>query len=188
MAPNSLSTAVFADLNQSFDTYKTPTIEDDEFITEIIQSKDPRSHTPEMQETEQDEIINLIKRGTFKVILKKEVPPDANILPGRFVLALKSTVVGTVKHKARFLIGGHRDKLKFYMVHSSQTLQPASIRLLLALETFFGFEIWTADVTQAYLQSTIPLSRDLFLNSFVPELHPHVHLSFSHGHTPLAAY
>lgn len=55
------------------------------------------------------------------------------------------------------------------MVHSTSTLQPSSIPLLLALAATHGFDIWTSDVRQAYLQSTDPLARDVFIARPVPE-------------------
>lgn len=116
------------------------------------------------------EIANLLNRGTFKVLLKDEVPNDANILPERFVLALKSTMDGKIKHNARFVIGGHHDKLKHLMVHSIHTLQPQSIRRILGLAVTFGFDIWTSVVIQAYLQSALPLARKLYLDSSTPDL------------------
>lgn len=55
------------------------------------------------------------------------------------------------------------------MVHSSQTLQPQSIWILLTIENIFGFHIWTPDVQQAYLQPTIPLLRDIFIKNAASE-------------------
>ena len=120
ISPSTLSSSFFSDLNHALTPFKSPSINDDIFITEIIPQKDPRSQTPEMQKAKLDEIRNLMKRGTFKVVLKEDIPDDANVLPGRFVLALKSDIDGKIIHKARFVIGGHRDKLKNFMVHSSQ--------------------------------------------------------------------
>jgi len=121
------------------------------FLTEIIDRKDSRATSPEMTAAKQAEVRDLLRRGTFKVILREDVPSDANVLPGRFVLAIKSTEDGKIKHKARYLIGGHRDRLKHMVIHLASTLQPQSIRLLLALAAIHGFDIWTSDVRQAHI-------------------------------------
>ena len=73
------------------------------------------------------------------------------------------------------MIGGHRDKLKKLMVHSSQTLQPSSIRLLLTIAAAHQFEVWISDIRQAFLESADPLSRDVYLMDLPPqfELDPH---------------
>lgn len=98
------------------------------------------------------------------------MPPDANILPGRFVLDIKSTENGQTKFKGRYVIGGHRHRMEDMMVHDATTLQPQSIRILLALAAMFGFKIWTSDVRQAYLQSALLLTRDLLITKPVPEI------------------
>jgi hypothetical protein len=48
------------------------------------------------------------------------------------------------------------------MVHTASTLRQRSVRLLLALAAIFGLEVWSTDVAQAYLQSAVPLQRDIF--------------------------
>eukprot|EP00171_Calliarthron_tuberculosum_P005600 IDg5600t1 len=71
------------------------------------------------------------------MILREEVPKNANVHPGRFVLAVNFTEDGAVKFKSQYVIGGHRDKMKEMMVHDAETLQPQSIRLILALTGIF---------------------------------------------------
>ena len=59
------------------------------------------------------EILGLIEKVTFKITLTEELgenePP--NILPSRFVLAIKHTDGGEI-FKARFVLGGHMDRQK----------------------------------------------------------------------------
>ena len=55
------------------------------------------------------------------------------------------------------------------MVHSTATLQPQSVRLLLAIAAIFGFDIWTADIRQAYLQASEPIGGHIFIKRATPE-------------------
>lgn len=41
--------------------------------------------------------------------------------------------------------------------------------MLLILSQAFGFDVWTSDVTQAYLKSSKPLSRDSFIKNPIEE-------------------
>ncbi len=79
------------------------------------------------------EIKGLLERGTFEIIFKREVPSGAHLLPARFVFAIMSTLDGEIKFKARYVICGNRDRLKDMIVHSTQTIQASSTRLLLSL-------------------------------------------------------
>lgn len=143
--------------------------ENDIFLTEYINAKDPRATSRAMTDAKKAEIRNLLKRGTFKVILKEDIPPDGNVLPGRFVLTIKSTDDKEVKCKALYVIGGHRDRYKDFMVHTSSTLQLQSVRLLLALAAIHGFHVWTSDVRQAYLKAAEPIAREIFIRKPVGE-------------------
>ncbi len=120
-------------------------------VTEVLEKDGPRSGSPEMRAAIQSEVQDLLKR------IRSELPNGANTLIARFDLAIKSNADGKVKYKARYVMGGHSDKLKQFIVHGSQTLQTSSSRLLLVLSSIFQFDVWSTDVKLAYLQSSEPL-------------------------------
>lgn len=62
------------------------------------------------------------------------------------MLAVKSKGDGDGKFKARFVVGGHRDKLKRLTVYIFQTIQASLIRLLLAVVVMKEFYAWSSDV------------------------------------------
>eukprot|EP00171_Calliarthron_tuberculosum_P003447 IDg3447t1 len=84
--PEELSRMHFTELHQTLQHFSSNEVEENlqTFLTEIIDTKDPRSTFVAMIEAKQNEICGLLDRGTFKLILREDVPPDANILPGRF--------------------------------------------------------------------------------------------------------
>lgn len=130
--------------------------------TEVLNPSDPRCSSPKMNDAVKKELDELFARGTFKVVVLQD-PSDHNVLPTKFVYAVKHED-GREIYKARFCIGGHRDRLKDEVVHTASTLSQSSVRLLLALASIFGWPIWTTDVRQAYLQSASLLRRAVFLN------------------------
>ena len=92
-------------------------------LTEIIHKDDPRAKDPRMLKVIAEELRDLLKRSTFKVVIKEEIPDGSNVLTARFFLAIKSKEDGSVRCKARYIAGGHRDILKRHLVHNIQTLK-----------------------------------------------------------------
>ena len=118
------------------------------------------------------EVQDLLKRGTFNVILKEELPDGANALTARFVLAIKSNADGEIKFRARYVMGAHRDKLKHFLVHGAQIVQPSLTRLLFAFFSAHGFIIWHSDVNLGYLQCSEPLERRVLVKNPTPKFEP----------------
>ncbi len=57
------------------------------FLTEVTMLGDPREDL--FRRAKREEIECLIKRRTWKVILRSEMPDNANVFGGRFVLVIK---------------------------------------------------------------------------------------------------
>ncbi|PXF40296.1 hypothetical protein BWQ96_10002 [Gracilariopsis chorda] len=134
-------------------------------ITEIIPYGDPRNDDPVLLTAKRKELQGLLKRGTYKVMCKEELPTDANIIGGRFILCQKRRDKHSIKYKASFIAQWHVDKEKGSIVHHATTLQHTSIRMILALAAIFGFQLWSTDITQAYLQSASDLMPDIHIRS-----------------------
>lgn len=131
------------------------------YMTEVILPGDPRE--PKFEEAKKKEIQGLVNKGTWKIIMKNEMSPNPNILGGRFVLAIKDGGTPKERWKARFVVQGHRDKMKRSLVHDSPNAKQQSTRLVVGLASVFGFRLFSTDVTQAYLQSADELMRDVYV-------------------------
>jgi Reverse transcriptase (RNA-dependent DNA polymerase) len=137
--------------------------------TETLTPTDPRANSALMNAAKREEILNLIRRGTFSLVTLPE-NHNENIVPSRFVLAIKYSATGEKKCKARFTVGGHKDRLKHSMVHTESNLSPTSIRMLLAVASILGMDIWCENVKQAYLQSAERLRCKIFVKPGIMQL------------------
>lgn len=113
----------------------------------------------------------MIKRGTFEVVLREErLTSPGPILRGRMVLAIKDPNtknevfnLNTAYNKptfetfieGRFVVRGFSDPLKGVKVHNTVNATQESLRLVLAMGALMGFDVWSLDVRQAFLQSAV---------------------------------
>lgn len=67
--------------------------------------------------------------------------------------------------KARIVVQGFRNPMKQLAVHNSPNLRQDWSRLVLALASIFGVEVWPLDISQAFLQATNKNMRDIVLEA-----------------------
>lgn len=132
-------------------------------ITEVLRPRDPRCSNADATKAKQKEIAELIKRGTWKIVLAEDIPLNANVMNGRFVMDIKDVETNKPFYKARFVVQGHRDQYKENLVHNSTKVRHSSIRTIVAIAALFGFRICTQDVANTYIQSVSKLLRDVYL-------------------------
>ena len=89
--------------------------------TEVIMEGDPIHKKRKMEDAILKEIEGRLKRGIFKIVVRKEIPHDSNILGGRFFLAIKNPNIDEEIYEAQFVVQGHCDRYKPFLVHVSLT-------------------------------------------------------------------
>eukprot|EP00177_Eucheuma_denticulatum_P007832 GFKZ01014258.1.p1 GENE.GFKZ01014258.1~~GFKZ01014258.1.p1 ORF type:complete len:1202 (-),score=97.36 GFKZ01014258.1:1881-5486(-) len=100
--------------------------------------------------------------GAYVNVSEENIPRDANIVRSHTVYKVKVDESGDKKLKARICPHGNEDAEKDEIRKDSANAQLGIIRLLLSLVTFLSFDIWTADIKGAYLQSG-PIKRTIYV-------------------------
>ena len=103
------------------------------------------------------------KRGLFRTVNIKNVPPFANIFGGRFVCAIKDLGVEKEATKVRYAPQGHRDIENSFIFHNTTTLRKCSIKIIVSTCAVINFHIFSHDVRQAYFQHNEDLTREIYL-------------------------
>jgi hypothetical protein len=98
-------------------------------LSEVIGPSDPRAAL--LDAAKQKDIQGLIECGTWKVVLKDEMPENPNIMGGRFVLTIKDSGTSKEIYEARYVVQGFRDKKKTSFVRDISTSKQQSTKLLI---------------------------------------------------------
>lgn len=164
------SNTLLLSLNKFLSNFKSPRPANDISPTENLPANGRRSSSPEILDSRKNGIGNHIRRGTFKIVLVEYLPNIFKYVTGSLRSITEIISWREIIHKTFFVIGVPRDKLKDLVFHTSKTLKFQSILPLLPFAKIYGFNFWNSDVIQSYLQSSVPLSQELYLASPVPEL------------------
>lgn len=106
---------------------------------------DKRAMDTKMKEAKKGEVCDLVNRGTWKVVLFKDILLGENVLTRRLVLSLQSIVDKEVICRARSVIVRHLYEVKRIIFHSTSTIfftisPPSSCR---------GSDIWLRHVNSS---------------------------------------
>jgi hypothetical protein len=81
-----------------------------------------------------------------KSFTRSNVPENANVLGGRFVMTIKEAITDKEVVKTRYVMQGHWDRDKAFLVHNSTTCDKRRRKLLCVLQQYldFGFRHMTS--------------------------------------------
>ena len=115
------------------------------------------------------EIDGLFSKEVFSIVHKKDVDQDAQIMS--YVWALKVRDDDAVK--ARLCVGGHRQsKGQNFWEISSPTPRASTVKIALAEASMRGADVYTADVSQAYVAAPIGVRLYMRMPPEMEESHP----------------
>ena len=141
-----------ANLDQSGhkQVYQTPKLSEPRSYKEAIKCIDWRKWLIAIDE----ELCALIANGTWEYCKR---PHGRNIVTSKWVFKIKYTVNNFIdRYKARLVARGYTQIFGLdYEETFSPTLRQESLRMLLSLAAYFGFEIEQMDVPNAYLKADL---------------------------------
>jgi hypothetical protein len=91
------------------------------FVSEAVENKDPRAKGPDFSAAKQKELLGLLERGTFKDMLREEIPKNAPVMKGRFVLVIKNRDTDQEVYKACYDVQAFLDPLNNVLCITHQT-------------------------------------------------------------------
>lgn len=142
----------------------TSPFEFSEFATKVIQKDDPLYNSEMFEDARVAEVKGLLSRGVFQSVDKTNLPTGSNVFTRLFELTLKHLNTESEKAKARYVAQGHRDMNKRLFMHNAPSLNHRSVRVIASFSAIKGYDLFSYDVSQAYLQSDSNMSRDICLN------------------------
>ena len=133
--------------------------EDEPSLEEALEGDEAKQWISAMRE----EITQIEKVHTYDIV---EAPPDANIVPCRWVFRRKRDGEGKViRHKARLVAKGFKQQFRVdYHETFVPTVRPATLRLLLAIAAQKGSVVVQADAKNAYLHGTLEPNEIIYMD------------------------
>ncbi len=144
------------------------------FADIIVFLQDDHSHSNQLEDllisifakSRRKEIIDLLKKRVFELIITDAVLRNVRIFNFRFVDEIKHSSIADVYEKFRLMIQTYNDHDKTLMLIQSFIIQKMSQRIILVLTACTSeCHSYLRDITQTYVQSKISFNRQFFIRS-----------------------
>ena len=104
----------------------------------------------------------------------KKVPKEKHIISARWIFSLKRNDVGIItRYKARLVACGFSQIYGIdYLETFSPTLKQDSLRIIISIASYYGFEIYQIDIKAAYLNAD--LEEELYMKMVILYINCHI--------------
>lgn len=98
----------------------------------------------------------------YEEVLEHDLPQKANLISSHILFRVKTNDDGSLRLKGRIVVHGNRDDEKKTVRSDSAAADMMIVRLVASLAAILGFELGTADIKGAYMQSG-PITREVYV-------------------------
>lgn len=106
----------------------------------------------------------LLNRRIFTMVMEPEVPKVANIMGVRFIITLNNCGTPDENSKVRYVAQWYNYHDNPYLVHDTITLSISSVLVVMSIAAVDGFNLFSHDVMQYFMQIKSKLLRKLFIH------------------------
>ena len=115
-------------------------------------------------ESRKKEINDLFEKGCFEIVPTANLSREIRIFNSRFVDEIKNIGTANAYEKSRLMMQTYNDEKKIEMLIQTSTIQRMSQRLILILTASMShLSLFLRDISQAYVQSNISLTKEFFI-------------------------
>lgn len=100
--------------------------------------------------------------GAYEEVAEAGLPKTANIISSHVIFKIKTNDDESLKLKGRIVVHGNRDAEKDMVRSDCAAADMMIVRMMISLATILGFNMATADIKGAYMQSG-PIQREVYV-------------------------
>lgn len=100
--------------------------------------------------------------GAYSEVMESDLPNNANVISSHVVFKVKTQDDESLRMKARIVVHGNRDADKDSVRSDCASADMMLVRMVISLTTIMGFNLASADIKGAYMQSG-PIRREVYV-------------------------